>query len=261
MLQTVNINGGDLNMNEVKVMVVTGATRGLGAAITKSFAAKGHDIVMNYRNRKAADRVCAEVLAAGSSGRVLPVEADVRDRTAVRTMFEIAQSEFGGASVLINCAGLNLDAPFMELTDEHWDAVVDTHLKGTFICSQEFVRHTNGRPANIINLGASCGIQGRLNGANFCSAKGGVHALTKCMARELAPRIRVNCLTPNAVDTEEVRERYALDTDEGMQRVLNTIPMGRLGEHKDVTHMVDCILNAPFTTGSTFFVNGGEFMR
>ena len=247
-------------MEKGNAIVITGATRGLGAALTKHFAATGRNVLMNYRNKPAADHVYAEVIATNSSGRVVPVQADVRDRPAVKAMFDIADSEFGGASVLINCAGINLDAPFLELTDESWDAVVDTQLKGTFICSQEFVRHTGDRLGNIINLGAACGIQGRLNGANFCSAKGGVHALTKCMARELAPRIRVNCLTPNAVDTEEVRERYALDTEAGLQRVLGGMPMGRLGAHEDVTHMVDCILGASFTTGATFFVNGGEYM-
>ncbi len=247
-------------MEKGNAIVITGATRGLGAALTKHFASNRRNVVMNFRNEAAADRVLEQVAELGGSGHVVPVQADVRDRLAVKAMFEVAHSEFGGANVLINCAGLNLDAPFLELTDENWDAVVDTHLKGTFICSQEFVRHTGERKANIINLGASCGIQGRLNGANFCSAKGGVHALTKCMARELAPRIRVNCLTPNAVDTEEVRERYALDTESGLQRVLNVIPMGRLGAHEEVTHMVDSILQASFTTGATFFVNGGEFM-
>ncbi len=247
-------------MEKGNAIVITGATRGLGAALTEHFASKGRNVVMNYRNKAAADRVVAQVAEMGSSDHVIPVQADVRDRIAVRTLFEVADSEFGGANVLINCAGMNLDAPFLEITDENWDAVVDTHLKGTFICSQEFVRHVGERRANIINLGASCGIQGRLNGANFCSAKGGVHALTKCMARELAPRIRVNCLTPNAVDTEEVRERYALDTESGLQKVLSVIPMGRLGAHNEVTHMVDSILQASFTTGSTFFVNGGEYM-
>ncbi len=248
-------------MDDRNAIVITGATRGLGAALTKYFAAKGRDIVMNYRSKASAEKLCSEILAEGSTGRVVPVEADVRDRLAVRAMFELADTKFGGANVLINNAGINMDAPFLELTDESWDAVVDTHLKGTFICSQEFVRKTKDRSASIINLGASCGIQGRLNGANFCSAKGGIYALTKCMARELAPRIRVNCLTPNAVDTEEVRERYELDTEEGLSRVVSGIPMGRLGEHSDVTHMVDCILDAPFVTGATFFVNGGEFMR
>lgn len=248
-------------MKESTAVVITGGTRGLGAALTKHFAANGRSVFMNYRDKDAADRVCAESRAAGSAGRIIPVRSDVRDRPSVKAMFELVEAEAGRASVLINCAGINRDAPFIELTDDDWESVIDTHLKGTFICSQEFVRHTKGHSADIINLGAACGIQGRHNGANFCSAKGAVHALTKCMARELAPRVRVNCLLPSAVDTEEVRERYALDTEEGLQRVLSGIPMGRLGAHADVVHMVECILGAAFTTGAMFFVNGGEFMQ
>ncbi|MCP4386627.1 MAG: SDR family NAD(P)-dependent oxidoreductase [Hyphomicrobiales bacterium] len=245
----------------MRVIVITGGTRGLGAALTRHYATNGHNVVMNYRNAEAAARVGEEIASTGAPGRLLPIKADVRNREEIRGMFGAAVAEFSGIDVLINCAGVNRDTPFLELTDEDWDTVVDTHLKGTFICSQEYVRHNADKPGNIVNLGAACGIQGRLNGANFCSAKGGILALTKCMARELAPRIRVNCLTPSAVDTEEVRERYALDTPEGLRNVLSGIPMGRLGAHADVLHMVDCILGAEFTTGENFFVNGGEFMQ
>jgi len=245
----------------MSAVLVTGGTRGLGAALVKHFAKRGRKVVMNYRNEAAALRVTDDIAATNAPGQVLSVRADVRSRDDVRDMYARAIAESGGVDVLINCAGINRDGPFLQLTDDDWDAVVDTHLKGTFICSQEFAKHhTTGR-GNIINLGAACGIQGRINGANFCSAKGGVLALTKCMARELAPRIRVNCLTPSAVDTEEVRERYALDTPDGLQKVLSGIPMGRLGAHADVLHMVDCILAAEFTTGQNFFVNGGEFMQ
>lgn len=240
-------------------ILVTGGTRGLGAALTIHFCAVGRDVVMNYRNAERAEKVSSA--ASGLPGRLLAVEADVRARDQVHAMFDRATAEYGHVGVLVNCAGVNRDAPFMDLTDDDWNIVVDTHLKGTFICSQEFVRQNPNADGCIINLGAACGLQGRLNGANFCSAKGGVFALTKCMARELAPRIRVNCVTPSAVDTEEVRERYALDTPEGLQRVLKGIPMERLGKHADFVHMVDSVMDARFTTGANFFVNGGEYMQ
>lgn len=244
----------------MNAIMITGSTRGLGAILAKYFATTGCDVIMNYRNEEAADQLLAEITRSGATGRMLAIKADVRNRQEVREMFDKAVAEFGCVDVLINCAGVNRDAAFLDLTDEDWDAVVDTHLKGTFICSQEFVMHNATGSGCIINLGAACGIQGRVNGTNFCSAKGGVLAMTKCMARELAPKIRVNCLTPSAVDTEEVRERYALDTPEGLQKVLSGIPMGRLGAHKDVIHMVECILGAEFTTGENFYVNGGEYM-
>ena len=244
-----------------RAVVITGGTRGLGAAMVQHFAKAGRDVVMNCRDAGRGATLADEIAASGASGRVLPVEADVRNRDEVRAMFKRAVAEFGGVEVLINAAGINRDAPFLDLTDDAWDAVVDTHLKGTFICSQEYLRHNADDPGCIINLGAACGVQGRLNGANFCSAKGGVIALTKCMARELAPRIRVNCLVPTAVSTDDVRERYALDTPEGLEKLLDGLPMDRLGTFADVLHMVDCILGAEFTTGANFYVNGGEFMQ
>ena len=185
-------------MSEEGAILITGGARGLGAALTKHFATAGRDVVMNYRNADLARQVAEEASRAGA-GRILAIEADVRDREQVQAMFGEAQTTFGGVTVLINCAGVNRDASFLELSDKDWDTVVDTHLKGAFICSQEFVKQLGDKPGSIINLGAACGLQGRLNGANFCSAKGGVFALTKCMARELAPRIRVNCIMPGPV--------------------------------------------------------------
>ena len=245
----------------MKTIMITGGTRGLGAALTQHFTASGCNVAMNYRDADSAKKIIDEVSSTQGTGQMLPLKADVRNRLEVQQMMAEARKQFGNVDVLINCAGVNRDAPFLDLTDEDWTDVVDSHLKGTFICSQEFVRHSTTASGNIINLGAACGIQGRINGANFCSAKGGVLALTKCMARELAPDFRVNSLTPSSVDTEEVRERYALDTAEGMQKVIGGIPMGRLGACADVIHMVESILGAEFTTGENFFVNGGEFMQ
>jgi acetoacetyl-CoA reductase/3-oxoacyl-[acyl-carrier protein] reductase len=248
-------------VDDMSVVTITGGTRGLGAAITKHMMLAGHNVVMNYRSEQNADKIKNEISALKAPGQLLAIEADVRNRSDVQNMFSIINNKFGQADVLINCAGVNRDAKFLEMTDTDWDVVVDTHLKGTFICAQEFAKQIRGFSGNIINLGAACGIQGRLNGSNFCSAKGGILALTKCMARELAPLIRVNCLTPSAVDTEEVRERYNLDNPIKLKNLLAGIPMQRLGKHNDVTNMVDCILSAKFTTGENFFVNGGEFMH
>ncbi|MEM9148573.1 MAG: SDR family NAD(P)-dependent oxidoreductase [Pseudomonadota bacterium] len=248
-------------MRKGEAIVITGAARGLGAVLTKHFAAAGRPVAMTYRSPESAAALFSDLEALGCRERVLAAPADVRDRAALRALFECTEDIHGGARTLIACAGMNRDKPFLELTDDDWSEVVDSHLTGLFITAQEFLRHLGPRQGSIITLGAGCGVQGRLNGTNFCSAKGGVHAFTKCLAREFAPRVRVNCLIPNAVDTEEVRERYALDTPEGLERVVSSIPMGRLGAHQDVIHMVECMLGAEFTTGQTFYVNGGELMR
>jgi len=194
------------------------------------------------------------------SANIMSYQVDVSKRMEVKKMFASAYERFKQIDYLINFAGINRDAPFIEMTDEDWDSVISVHLKGTFICCQEFVKLKSQGNGHIINVSAACGIQGRKNGVNFCSAKAGVLAFTKCLALELSPRIQVNCLIPSAVDTPEVRERYNLDTKEGFDSVVKGIPMGRLGKTEDVTQMINCILSSNFTTGSTFYVNGGEYM-
>lgn len=248
-------------MSEERVMVITGASSGLGAASALHFARSGYRIVMGYVVDAEAEAMHAEIVAEVGADKVIKCKADVANREQVRAMFDAAIDAFGRVDVLINFAGINRDAPFTELTDDMFDSVVAAHLRGAFVCSQEFVFHNPDRPGCIINLGAACGQAGRKNGANFCSAKGGIFALTKCMAQELSPRIRVNCLVPNAVKTREVIERYDLDDAEGLAKEVGTMPMGRLGELEDVTHMLEAIIGAEFSTGATFYANGGQYMH
>ncbi len=245
---------------EERVAVVTGGASGLGAGIVKHLAARGFGVCLNYLTEDKALRVERDIEAAGPA-RLLKYRADVAQRDQVRSMFDAVIDRFGRVDVLINGAGFNRDAPFMELTDEQFDSVVAVHLRGHFICSQEFVFHNPDRDGVILNFVAPCGVEGRPNGANFCSAKGGILALTKCMALELAPRIRVNCLQPGSVPTPDVVARYDLETDAGVERMLQRIPMGRLGAMNDITAMIDAILGARFTTGASFHVNGGQFMQ
>ncbi len=248
-------------MNKDDVMVITGASSGLGAASAMHFAKKGYRVVMGYIIDSEIEARYPEVVAEVGEDRVIKCKADVANREQVRQMFDDAIDAFGRVDVLINFAGINRDAPFTELTDDNFDAVIAAHLRGTFVCSQEFVFHNTDRPGCIINLGASCGQVGRKNGANFCSAKGGIFAFTKCIAQELAPRIRVNCLLPNHVKTREVMERYDLDNPEELAKEVGTMPMARLGEIEDVTWMLECIIGAEFTTGATFLANGGNYMQ
>ncbi len=249
-------------MSEDRVMVVTGASSGLGAEVSEHFALQGYRVAMNYLIEPEAqatfDRIAAKL---DDADRLMKVQADVANREQVRAMFDAVVERFGRVDVLINFAGINRDAPFVEMTDAMWDSVVSAHLRGHFVCCQEYVFHNPDRPGAIINLGAACGQIGRKNGANFCSAKGGVIALTKCLAQELAPRIRVNCLVPGSVRTREVIDRYDLETEQGLAKELASLPMGRLGEFEDITRMAECMIGAEFTTGATFYANGGQYMH
>ena len=247
--------------NEERVILITGSSSGLGAALIENFARKGFGAVINYIIEDQAQSLYDRLAKDVEPSKLMKYKADVADREQVKAMFDAILEQFGRIDILVNTAGINRDAPFMELTDETWDAVVSTHLKGHFVCGQEYVRHNPEREGVIINIGAACGIAGRRNGANFCSAKGGILALTKCMARELAPRIRVNCLVPGSVRTREVIDRYHLETKEGLEKELASLPMNRLGEFEDVVKMVECMIEAQFTTGANFFANGGQFMH
>ena len=240
-------------MDPKKVILITGAGRGLGAAVAEYMSSQGLRIILADKNKIDLREL--------NSKNLLSYQVDVSKRQEVKDMFTSAYKRFKQIDYLINFAGINRDAPFLEMTEEDWDAVVSVHLKGTFICCQEFAKLKSQSSRHIINISAACGIQGRKNGVNFCSAKAGVLAFTKCLALELSPSIQVNCLIPSAVDTPEVRERYKLDTKEGFDSVVKGIPMERLGKTQDVIRMVDCILSSEFTTGSTFYVNGGEYMN
>jgi len=247
-------------MSEDRVIVITGGSSGLGACIAKNFARKGFGVCINYIIDADAEATYAELVELSDESKIMKYKADVADREQIHGMFDAIIEKFDRVDILLNTAGINRDAPFIEMTDAQWDAVISAHLRGHFVCSQEYVFHNTDRPGLIINLGAACGQVGRKNGANFCSAKGAIFAFTKCLARELAPRIRVNCLVPGSVKTREVIERYDLETDEGLAKEIATLPMGRLGEFEDIIHMVECIIGAEFTTGANFYVNGGQLM-
>ena len=241
-------------MDQNKIALITGAGRGLGAAVSEYMYSHGIRVILVDNNKIDLKKFSPK------NGNIQSYQVDVSKRAEVKKMFASAFKRFKQIDYLINFAGINRDAPFIEMTDEDWDSVVSVHLKGTFICCQEFAKLKSRSTRHIINVSAACGIQGRRNGVNFCSAKAGVLAFTKCLALELSPKIQVNCLIPSAVDTPEVRERYKLDTKEGFDSVVKGIPMGRLGKTEDVTQMINCILSSNFTTGSTFYVNGGEYM-
>ena len=191
---------------EKKVVLITGSSRGIGAGLARSFAEKGYAVAINYlkseqaagRARRKASMPALERILPWQSGRMSGCRSDVSQ------MFDQVIARFKRIDVLVNTAGLNIDKPFLEMTDEDWSTVLGTILTGTFICSQEFARRYQGEAGHIITIGAVTALRGRKNGANYCSARAGILTLTKCLALELAPRIRVNCVTPGYINTAEV---------------------------------------------------------
>ena len=248
---------------EHKVVLVTGSSRGMGAVFVRNFAQEGYRVVVNYlKSEEPAIALRDSIIRQYGAGAALAIQADVARRSDVKQLFDRAYDRFGRVDVLINNAGINQDAPFLEMTDDHWSTVITTILTGTFICSQEFAFRYTGDEGHIINIGALTAIRGRKNGANYCSARAGVLTLTQCLALELAPRIRVNCVTPGFINTDEVLERYELQRPENLEHALSGIPLGRLGTPDDVFRMIHFIVGeSSYVTGQNFLVDGGRLMH
>ena len=252
-----------VNDSERKVVLITGALSDIGRATATCFARAGYCVGLNYRHKEEQARAFANWLVQdGQAPRAEVFQADVRFREQVTALFGQACQAFGKVDVLVNNAGINQDRPFLAMGDEEWDIVIDTILKGTFMCSQEYARQYGGSSGSIINIGAVTALKGRQNGANYCSARAGVLALTKCMAQELAPRIRVNTITPGRIDTEELRGRYQLADARNKARLEEEVPLQRFGTPAEVAEMIFYLAsNGHYITGQNFLVDGGLFMR
>jgi acetoacetyl-CoA reductase/3-oxoacyl-[acyl-carrier protein] reductase len=248
---------------DAPVVLITGGLSDIGRATAQAFAQAGYTIVVNYRRQ--AEQAVAFTTALKQqwhAPEAIAISADVRSRTDVQSLYEQIDRTLGRVDVLVNNAGLNRDKPLLDMTDEEWDTVITTVLTGTFMCSQEFARRYTGTDGNIINLGAVTAIKGRKNGVNYCSARAGVLTLTKCLALELAPRIRVNVVTPGRIDTAELQTRYRLDDERNRQRLEQDVPLQKLGKPADVAAMIVFLVTAgQYITGQNFFVDGGLFMR
>ena len=241
-----------------KVALVTGAAQGIGAAIALELGRHGATIVGTGINDKDAERINANLAAAGISGRGIVM--DVRDPAQIETGIELIEKEFGGIYVLVNNAGITRDNLTMRMKDEEWDAVVDTNLRAVFRMSKLVMRGMmkarNGRIINITSVVASSGNPGQ---ANYAAAKAGVAGMTRALARELGSRnITVNCVAPGFIDTDMTRALPEAARD----ALLGNIALGRLGRPEEIAGAVAFLASpaAAYVTGTTLHVNGGMYM-
>jgi acetoacetyl-CoA reductase/3-oxoacyl-[acyl-carrier protein] reductase len=239
--------------------VVSGGTRGLGLALTGRLVKLGYSVVALYRGDESAARA-----AAGQFGdRVQPIRADVSRPDAVRSAAEAIRSAYGAPAVLVNNAGRNIDRPLLELSDDDWQDVLGTNLSGAFYLTRALAPAMLAAGGGVVvNVGATTGIRPRINGANYCASKAGLLQLTKCMALELAPTIRVNCLIPGMTETDELAERYRLDDPVQRSAVLAEIPQRRLASVEDVADAFEFLVSdrSGYLTGQKLIVDGGPFM-
>ncbi|RCW73939.1 3-oxoacyl-ACP reductase FabG [Pseudorhodoferax soli] len=240
-----------------QVALVTGASRGIGAAIALDLAQRGFKVVGTATSEGGAAHITQALSAhAGSSGRVL----DVNDAKAGEALVDAIAKEHGALHVLVNNAGITRDMLAMRLKDEDWDAVLDTNLKAVFRMSRAVMRTMmKQRYGRIVNITSVVGASGNPGQANYAAAKAGVAGMTRALARELGSRgITVNCVAPGFIATDMTDKL----SDEQHKALLGQIPLGQLGKPSDVAHAVAYLASpeAAYVTGQELHVNGGMYM-
>ena len=241
----------------VRVALVTGASRGIGAAIALELARRGLKVIGTATTDEGAARI-GEALSAHPGCR--GARLDVNDAAATESLIDgIVKSE-GGLHVLVNNAGITRDMLAMRLKDEDWDAVLDTNLKAVFRTSRAAIRPMmKQRHGRIINITSVVGASGNPGQANYAAAKAGVAGMTRALARELGSRnITVNCVAPGFIETDMT----AALPPEQQKALLSQIPLGHLGQPADIAHAVAYLASpeAGYVTGQELHVNGGMFM-
>ena len=242
---------------EGQVALVTGASRGIGAAIALTLAQQGYKVIGTATTDDGAAKI-SQALAAypGCGGKNL----NVNDVTAAEALIDAITKEFGGLQVLVNNAGITRDMLAMRLKDEDWDAVLDTNLKAVFRMSRAVMRTMmKQRYGRIISITSVVGASGNPGQANYAAAKAGVAGMTRALARELGSRnITVNCVAPGFIDTDMT----ASLPEEQQKALLGQIALGHLGKPADVAHAVAYLASpqAGYVTGQQLHVNGGMYM-
>jgi 3-oxoacyl-[acyl-carrier protein] reductase len=240
-----------------QVALVTGASRGIGAAIAAELAARGVQVVGTATTDDGAARITAALAAfPGCRG----VKLDVNDAAAAEAVVESILKAPGGLQVLVNNAGITRDMLAMRLKDEDWDAVLDTNLKAVFrMCRAVMRPMMKQRYGRIINITSVVGASGNPGQANYAAAKAGVAGMTRALARELGSRgITVNCVAPGFIATDMT----AVLPEDQQKALLAQIPLGALGRPEDIAHAVAYLASpqAGYVTGQELHVNGGMFM-
>ncbi len=239
-----------------EIALVTGASRGIGAAIADELAAQGAKVIGTATSETGAQAVTQRLAAHGGEGRVL----NVTDGAAVDALIEAIVKEHGGLSILVNNAGITRDQLLMRMKDEDWQAVLDTNLTSVYRTSKAVMRTMmKARHGRIINIASVVGVTGNPGQTNYAAAKAGIIAFSKSLAREIGSRgVTVNVVAPGFIDTDMTR---AL-TDEQRKALEGTIALGRLGAPADIAHAVVFLASqaAGYITGETLHVNGGMYM-
>ncbi|MDO4166695.1 MAG: 3-oxoacyl-[acyl-carrier-protein] reductase [Eubacteriales bacterium] len=238
-----------------KTVVVTGAAKGIGKAVALAFAKEGCNIVLNYHS-SVSDETIQEIEACGV--KCLPVQGDVSDFAFAGSLVKQVKKEFGSIDVLVNNAGITRDMLLMRMSEEQFDAVIDTNLKGTF----NMIRHASSlmlkqRSGAIINMSSVVGVTGNAGQANYAASKAGVIGLTKATAKELAARgVTCNAIAPGFVETDMT----AVLSEELQAQMLEVIPLKRAAKPEEIADAAVFLADQSYITGQVLNVDGGMVM-
>lgn len=243
------------NMLKNKTVVVTGAAKGIGKAVALAFAGEGCNIVLNYRS-SVSDELIKQIEDYGV--RCMPTQGDVSDFSYAASLMKEVKKEFGSVDVLVNNAGITRDMLLMRLSEEDFDAVINTNLKGTF----NMIRHASNimlkqRSGAIINMSSVVGVMGNAGQANYAASKAGVIGLTKATAKELAARgVTCNAIAPGFIETDMTD----VLSEDVKGKMMDAIPLKRLGTPEDVANVAVFFASTPYVTGQVLNVDGGMVM-
>ncbi len=253
MSDTQTLKGGAL-MGEV--VLVTGASRGIGAAIADELAAQGAIVIGTATSESGARAIGERLAAHGGHGR----ELNVTDAAAVESLIDSIGKEFGAVSILVNNAGITRDNLLMRMKDEDWQAILDTNLSSVYRTSKAVMRGMmKARKGRIINIASVIGVTGNAGQTNYAAAKAGIIAFSKSLAKEIGSRgVTVNVVAPGFIDTDMTKAM----PEEAKSALVGQIALGRLGEPADIARAVAFLAGptAGYITGETLHVNGGMYM-
>ena len=238
----------------MKTAIVTGGSRGIGAAIVKKLAKNNYNVVLNYNNSQESARKIQEELKQENI-HVEILKADVSKREEVKELVDFTLKQFGNIDVLINNAGIDQIKPFTDITDEDWNRMIQINLNSVFYCTQEVLpTMINNKDGSIINISSIWGITGGSCEVHYSVTKAGIDGMTKALAKELGPsNIRVNSIAPGIINTE-INKNFSKDE---LKEIEKEIPLGKIGKTEDIAKCVMWLIEDNYTTGQIISPNGG----